>query len=344
MSEYTYTIWAIKGSRDDSGKWDLEQNRELRASLKKGTARFGWSYIPSDLRKLQKKIDSKSWDSLTEDEQYCYQPFLLNEVKPGDWWVYINVPEPNKCCAARVTSPYKWLGEYKDFNHSVEVDPKSFFEFDRNDAAVPPYLRARLMLQGRKWRINAHGDFEKLRESARHNGLGTPFDEKSEAASLVLELRPLLAQITSLVQRNYPHRRLELLSGEILKAIPRARVTHVGGASDHGTDIIVEYDDWLVTEGLQPPRKCLVQVKSYEGEHWDTRAVQDLERAFERYPDADTGLIISTADKSTPQLEAALDKLRDKLGKPLGLLIGPSLARFMLRYGLDRILPSSEPA
>ena len=337
-----YTIWAIKGSRDEDGKWDLKRNRELRASLKKGTARFGWSYIASaDLRKLQKKIDSKGWGSLTGDEQSCYQPFLLNEVKPGDWWVYINVPEPSKCCAARVTSPYKWLGEDEDFNHSVGVDPKSFFEFDRNDAAVPPYLRARLMLQGRKWRINAQQDFEKLRQSALHKGLGTLFDEKSEAASLAFELQPLLAQITSLVQRNYPHRRLELLSGEILKRIPTARVTHVGGPGDQGTDIIVEYDDWLVTEGLQPPKKCLVQVKSFEGEHWDTGAVRDLERAFERYPDADTGLIISTADKSTPQLEAAIDKLRDKLGKPLGLLIGHGLARFMLRYGLDRIIPSS---
>ncbi len=91
-------------------------------------------------------------------------------------------------------------------------------------------------------------------------------------------------------------------------------------------------------EGLLPPKKCVVQVKSYEGQMSDTRAVDDIGRAFEQYPDADMGLIISTAEDRSQNVDAALDQLREKVKKPVGLLIGRDLARFVLRYGSDLVL------
>lgn len=201
-----YTIWAIKGARDEDGTPNAERNAQLRASLKDGLARFGWSYTPTaDLTKLQERITVNGWDSLSAEEKDCYHAFLL-DIQPGDWWVYINVPEAGRCCAARVTGPYKWLGQYDDFNHSISVDASSFFEFDRHDAAVPPYLRARLMLQGRKWRINALSDFEKLIEAARSSRLGTPFSLSTDIGALAAELEPLLAQIAALIQRAAPQR------------------------------------------------------------------------------------------------------------------------------------------
>lgn len=327
-----YNIWAIKGTDDDG------RNRELEKSLKNGTARFGWSYVKTaDLKQLQQRIDKKGWDSLTDKEKDCYQPLLL-EVQPGDWWVYVNVPERGKCCAALVTSPYKWLGQFHDFNHSVATDRKSFFKFDRQDAAVPPYLRARLMLMGRKWRIYAQHEFERLLEANRKGRLGSPYTEKTEADSLSADLQEELDKVTALIQKNYPHRRLELLLAEVFKRIPGTHVTHHGGPAEHGADLIVEYEDWLAVEGLLPPKKCLVQIKAYEGKQLDTGAVEQIERAFKQYPDADMGLIVSTASKSTPQLDAALDKLREKSGKPVGLLIGRNVATFVFRWGLDVIL------
>ncbi len=332
-----YTVWAIKGARDE-GVPDAERNAELRESLRNGVARFGWSYVSTaDLTKLQERIKRDGWDSLTDQEKDCYQAFLL-DVQPGDWWVYINVPEDGKCCAALVTGPYKWLGQPGDFNHSVSVDPSSFFEFSRKDAAVHPYLQARLMLQGRKWRINARDDFEKLVESARNGRLGIPSTPATDVGVLASELEPLLVQISSRIQRAFPNKKLEFLLEEVFRKIPGTRVTRQGGAGDHGADVIVEYDDWLVMEGLLPSKKCVVQVKSYEGEMSDTLAVDDIRRAFEQYPDADMGLIVSTADGRTQEVDAALDELKERVKKPVGLLLGRDLARFVLRYGLDVVL------
>ena len=76
-----------------------------------------------------------------------------------------------------------------------------------------------------------------------------------------------------------------------------------------------------------------MQAKSYEGEHWDTRAVSDIRRAFYHYPDADMGMIVSTASTSTEALDKALDDLREETGKPVSLLIGADVASFLLRFG-----------
>lgn len=77
----------------------------------------------------------------------------------------------------------------------------------------------------------------------------------------------------------------------------------------------------------------VVQIKSYEGDHWDTRAVDDIRRAFEHYPEASMGLIISTATSSTTALERAIDELREESQKPVALLIGSDVAAFLLRFG-----------
>jgi hypothetical protein len=63
------------------------------------------------------------------------------------------------------------------------------------------------------------------------------------------------------------------------------------------------------------------------------RAVDDIRRAFERHPEADMGLIVSTAEASTPEFEKALKDLREHSGKRVGFLIGADVARFILRYG-----------
>ena len=46
----------------------------------------------ADLRRLKTKIDAQGWGSLTIDEQARYQALLL-ELRPGDYVIYVNVPE-----------------------------------------------------------------------------------------------------------------------------------------------------------------------------------------------------------------------------------------------------------
>jgi hypothetical protein len=68
---------------------------------------------------------------------------------------------------------------------------------------------------------------------------------------------------------------------------------------------------------------------------WDRRAVDDIRRAFEHYPAADMGLIVSTAGSMTSEVDEALETLRRDSGKKVELLIGSDVARFILRYGGD---------
>jgi len=147
-----------------------ERAKEVYASLGSGVGRFGWSYMhnengtpldDADLTRLKSKIDDAGWNSLTKEDQDRYQAFLL-DLKEGDWVVYINVPTYGRCTVARVIGPYYWQHIGDDFNHCFPVDPKSVHDFDRNAGFVHPYLRARLVLQGKKWHIYAVDEFKAL--------------------------------------------------------------------------------------------------------------------------------------------------------------------------------------
>jgi hypothetical protein len=105
------------------------------------------------------------------------------------------------------------------------------------------------------------------------------------------------------VQRIHPNYDLEALLELVFRAMPNVhKVVRQGGAGDYGADLLVEYESGLPIPALQTQHTCVVQAKSFTGEHWDTQAVADIRRAFERYPTADVGLIVSTAEASTPSL------------------------------------------
>ena len=319
-------IFAIKG--------DPESRDLLHSSLQNGEGRFGWSYIPNaDLRALRDKL--QTGQSLSKDERDCYQPFLL-EIKKGDHVVYINVPTWGQCTAARVTGEYFWRHDDLDFNHRFAVDPQSVATFDRNDAIVQPALSARLKLQGRWWRIHLHREFEALLESLKTGRAGKPRTPGNNLALLASEMLPHLKEITKVIHHTHPNYDLEVLMEQVLKRVPGVKeVTRQGGASDHGADLIVVIESGLPIPGLERRQVCVVQVKSYEGDHWDTKATSDIRRAFERYPEAELGLIVSTADASTTALEEELERLRRDTNRPVGLLIGSDVATLLLRFGLS---------
>ena len=321
-----YTIYAIKGDPD----WC----NTIFSSLNQGEGRFGWSYIQTaDLHHLKSKIDADGWNSLSDKEKDCYQSFLL-EIKADDYVVYINVPQWGKCTLARVTGPYMWRFEDDDLNHRFPVDRNSMMEFDRNDAIVHPALSARLKLQGRYWRIYLKDEFEALVRALKDGDSGKLRTAKTNIPFLSQEIQPLLVNITEKIHHTHPNYDLEALIAETLKSVPGVKEVKLqGGAGDYGADVLVVFESGLPVPGLQQQRTCVIQVKSFEGEHWDTKAVDDIRRGFEHYPEAEMGLIVSTATSSTETLDNALDKIREETGKPVSLLIGADVAAFLLRFG-----------
>lgn len=320
-----YTIYALKGSKE----WF-----DILPSLKQGEGRFGWSYVETaDLRQLKARIDASGWNSLSDEEKDCYQGFLL-DLKAEDYVVYINVPEWGKCTLARVTGPYEFRFDDDDWNHRFPVDPESVLVFDRNDAVVHPALSARFKLQGRYWRIYLKEEFETLVKALKSGTTGKWRTFQTNIAFLAKEIQPLLVNITEKIHHTHPNYDLETLFAETLKTVPGVKeVRRQGGPGDHGADVLVVFESGLPIPGLQQQRTCVIQVKSFEGEHWDTRAVSDIRRAFDHYPEAEMGLIVSTATSSTEVLDDALDRIREETGKPVSLLIGADVAAFLLRFG-----------
>ena len=325
-----YTIYALKGS-DNPDTDDMIYN-----SLTDGVGRFGWSNIKTaNLHELKARIDTEGWDSLSNEEQDCYQGFLL-DVKKNDYVVYINVPEWGKCTLARVTDKYFWSYKDDDFNHRFPVDPRSIFVFDRNAAIVHPALSSRLKLQGRYWRIYTHKEFDNLVKALKAGKGGKPRTLETNLALLKQEIQTDLENITKKIQHTHPNFDLEGLIEEIFKRVPGVQnVTRHRGKGDRGADLTVVFESGIPFPELPQQHTCVVQVKAFQEEHWDTRAVEDIRRAFDYYPDAEMGLIISTAIASSEVLDNALDKLREKTGKPISLLIGPKIAAFLLRFGAD---------
>lgn len=247
MQASDYTIYAIKGTSD----------YDLLGFLRRGEGRFGWSYVDTaDLHQLKARIDAAGWGSLSNEEQNCYQSFLL-ELRADDYVVYVNVPDWGRCSVARVTGPYVWRYEDRDFNHRFPVDPDSIFVFDRNDAVVHPALRARLSLRGRYWRIFAKDEFEALLKAQAAGLSGNPRTPQANLTFLAKEMAPLLQRITETIHHTHPNRDLEALVAATLRNVPGVRqVKWQGGAGDHGADILVIFESGLPIPGMQQQKTC----------------------------------------------------------------------------------------
>ena len=82
----------------------------------------------------------------------------------------------------------------------------------------------------------------------------------------------------------------------------------------------------------------VVQVKSYEGDVSDTRAVRQIENALDHYR-ANAGVIIATG-RQTETLENAVDEARNRLGCDIDLLTGKKLAQFVIHNAAGQLFRS----
>ena len=319
---FDYTIYALRGSGVP------DRDASTYNSLQEGVGRFGWSNVETaDLKKLQSRIHAG--DDLTEEERACYHPFLL-DLKKNDYVVYINIPEWGKCTLARVTGPYFWSYEDDDFNHRFSVDPKSVREFDRNDAIVHPQLSGKLKLQSGKWRIyDLHEEFEHLIASLEEGKGGTP---RTPETNIDWLKKDILSDITKKIQRTHPGSQLESLIAGIFRNVPGVKeVKEQGGPGERGADLQVIFEWEVPILGIQEQRTCVVQVKSFEGEMEETKAVDQIREALQ-YWGADMGVIVSTATAGSEVLDMALEQLEEDTEKRGSLLIGEDVAAFVLRW------------
>ena len=328
-----YTIYAVKVIQpweEDSSYWMPLINEEL----KKGKARLGWGYYDkADVRKIKEKADRQEWKSLDKRElsTWSHAGFAL-EVKPGDYFIYINMPKYGKCTIVKIAGEYNfsevWDKDKKnDFRHFLPC--KYLYNFDRNSNIVHPYLRRRLGLQGAWYRIYAKKEFEELLDVIK--GI---IKSKADKEILKEEIGNHLTEIAQEVSHTFPGKNLEDLLLDIFKKVPNIKDARKG-PDVNGADLEIEFETGLDIRGIQKIEVCAVQVKSYEGEMSDTEAIKDIKRAFNSNINYTCGLIVSTASEMTEEFERELERLREETQKEVGILIGKELADFLIKYGID---------
>lgn len=331
------TIWAFNTPNEENIPF-------VNESVRTGRSRFGWSYVPTaDLRELE----DRPWTEMTEEEIDCFKKsnFLLR-VSPGDWIVHINVPSYGQCIAAQAAGVYEFDAEptpFGDFRHFIPVDPESVIEFARTSPNVLPVIEQKLKLRGKHWRIHAMNEFIQSLANLKGDKMSPKDGETKQLSYLRQKLDAHLQEITSSIHGTHYRKHLENLVAQVFQQmrplVTAVKVNGSGWGTDHGADVIVEYRIGLPIPNLERDGILVVQVKSFEGNHWEIEAVDQLETAIEKY-EATAGLLVTTGEP-TEQLKEAMDKLREKVSSKhvdVGIVAGRDVARFMLRFGGDVLL------
>ena len=233
--ENEYTIHAMKV--------DSEDRKEIYDSLiNDGESRFGWSYEP-ELNHIKMKESLEKGEELSDFQRKNYFWWLIDDIKIGDYLVYINVPVYGECTIVQVTSTYYWKNPMvDDYNHCFGIDKNSIYKFNRNSSIVNDYFATRLKLQGKHWRIKGCNEyFEDLLEELRNGNSGERRTIEDNIKNFDKEINNSLNSISEVLNKNFPNKSLEVLLQKVFENIPNVvSVENQRGSVDYGADLIVK--------------------------------------------------------------------------------------------------------
>jgi len=296
---------------------DEDARAKVYEEIRRGKSRFGM------------------WDqAVSLREQHHGRNGFLLRIRKGDWIVHVNCPRYGQCVAVQATGEYQFdegieCGWGRDFHNCIPVDPGSIVEFERTGRNVVPSVNLSPLRRGQ--RVLQVEDFLRSLENIRTNAYG----QDSEHSRGVLHLRErmqdeVLPRITQLIHEMNRSKEFERFLHGIFDAMPNVESIQngFGWRPDHGADLIVTFQNPII--GVNLSTKLVVQAKSYEGEHYDTKAVDQVLEGIEKYG-ADGGLLITTAGK-TEALEDYVRRATEKSGKVIDVIAGDDVARFVIRY------------
>ena len=315
------TIWAFNKVDDNDCK------KKIYQSFKDGISRFGWS------QEDKHNLKGKQWT-----EWHSKQLFLL-QVKQGDWIVHINTPSYGKCIAGKVKTEYNYdkgldCWGIKDFRHSFEIEKETIIEFARNDKNILPTVN--LKPRQRYHRIYAVKDFLQSIENLKNKSVSLQKGESKEIYHLRDKTKKYLREITNLLHNTHKSKNLERFMANVFRKLPNVVDVNENGfgwKTDYGADLIVTTKSSI--GNLDFENKIVVQIKSFEGKHYDLDAVEQVKTGIEKF-DANAGIIITTAQK-TEQLEDKIQMISNEIDKPIDLIAGEDVAKFVIKYASDLI-------
>lgn len=303
---------------------DEKERIMVYQAIKEGKSRFGmWDQNDSLLR-----------------QHYGKNSFLL-KIRKGDWIVHINSPTNGMCVAVQATGEYQYdegidCSWGRDFHNFIPVDTQTIVEFSRSDNNIVPSVNLSPMRRGQ--RISQVQDFLASLDNLKHNRISNQHDDSRGIIHLKEKISSeLLPQITQNIHEMNKSKEFEHFLHRIFDAMPSTvfvKKNGFGWRTDHGADLIVEFQNPII--GIKLKTKLVIQAKSYEGDHFDLNAVDQIVQGIEKYQ-ADGGLIITTAN-STKELEEYIQKKEKEIGKPIDLIAGTEVAKFVIRYAPELLV------
>lgn len=314
------TIWAF--AKID----DINVRKAVYESIKNGKSRFGWSSNDEDNLK-------KHWNGK--------HAFLLS-IKPGDWIVHVNMPKWGMCVAAKVVGEYDFDDGVKcswgnDFRNNIPIDVETIVEFNRRSVEILPTVN--LNPRQRYQRVYAVADFLQSIENIKTNAVQNKKTEDETKGIFFLKEKSngILKKITTLIHENHKGKNLERYFARVFRQIPNVVDVNENGfgwKTDYGADLIVTTSTTI--SNIQFENKIVVQIKSYTGAHYDLNAVRQVETAIEKF-NASAGIIITTATR-TKDLEKKVEEVSQKIDKPIELIAGEDVAKFVIKYDKEQSL------
>ena len=299
-----------------------DARKQVYEAIKEGKSRFGM------------------WDQkVSLKEKYHGKNGFLLRIKKEDWIVHVNSPSYGKCVAVKVSGEYdfddgivcEW---HKDFKNYIPVDLSSIVEFDRKDKNVLPSVNLAPMRRGQ--RICQVEDFLKSIENLKSKKYSNESEDLSGVIHLKNKVEKLLPKLTESIHEMNKSKKLEIFLHKIFDSMPNvlSKQNGFGWKSDHGADLIIEFTNPFI--GINITTKLVIQVKSYEGDHNDLSAVEQIVEGIKHF-DADGGLLITTGN-TTEGLEDEIRKKSEEINKTIDLIAGADVARFVLRYAPEVLM------
>ena len=350
MTERKRRYWAMRT--------DEKHNRELLwRELQAGRLRQGWGYHPSqDLRTVvaaaeagqpltpEQEATRRHWKMLTTRE---------GGIKPGDWILVPNLPEPGKFVIVEVTGDYYYdpvtLSEKEDVNglgqdygHVLPVKILTPEGIHKGARGVDAGLRRSFRSQSRLWSLDKYADA--IEEIAKAYLEGLPLSEpygsenrmKDAVEAAIGKIRePLEEELLSNFSKRFGAAEWEKVIAKALENLyPGSVVKPTGGPNEQGADIVLEIPNWIDPQG--GPWKVLVQVKNYEGE-MGPEAIGQLEQAFHAYSEEGSRepvlllAVLTTAEKASEEAREAAMTLEQKLKVPVRIVLREDLKELLAK-------------
>lgn len=273
-------------------------------------------------------------------EEWIGAHMQLLSVQAGDWIVHVNCPEYGKCTAVQSIGEYgfdegiqcTWENDYSNF---IPVDPTTRVEFDRRDPNVLPNVN--LAPRRRIQRVHQVDDFLASIENLRSNRIREVGNELRGVVHLREKMSgEFLPKVVDQIHQMNRGKEFERFLQLVFESVPNcvSTMNGFGFGTDFGADLIVEFEVPVI--GISAIHKIVVQAKSYEGVHDETKEVDQIIEGIRKY-EADGGLLISTGNPSE-KLEEYLREKSDEIGKTIDLLAGTDVARFVIRYAPELLI------